>query len=306
MGNIKLFTHTDLDGVGNAILANRFFGHTNVDISYCQAGKLDEELNNFIKGDGFNEYSKIFITDISPKNKELVENLDFYNQVYDSLRLFDHHKTAEWLNKYSWAEVHETVNGKLECGTSLFHKYLNSIKPMTKEEQFVEHVKQFDVWLWELSGDTFAKDLNTLLNLLGRDKFVERFSKSIVCCFTEYEQLLVDVDNRTYNNYLKKKVNSVIERSETLPDGRKYTFGVIIADTYISQLGNDIASLNPHLDFITIVNGNNNKLSFRTKKDDIDVSEIAKMFNGGGHPKASGADIPEDKLHDMYKILFKF
>lgn len=40
---IKLFTHTDLDGVGCAILAQLAFGKDNVDISYCNYDEIDRK-----------------------------------------------------------------------------------------------------------------------------------------------------------------------------------------------------------------------------------------------------------------------
>ena len=40
------------------------------------------------------------------------------------------------------------------------------------------------------------------------------------------------------------------------------------------------------IDFAVVRSGE--KLSFRSVKDEIDVSEIAKMYDGGGHAKAAG------------------
>ena len=41
------------------------------------------------------------------------------------------------------------------------------------------------------------------------------------------------------------------------------------------------------------------KLSFRTAKEHVNVSEIAgKLYNGGGHAKAAGATIPKKPFYD--------
>ena len=44
---IKLFTHTDLDGVGCAILAKLAFGEE-VDISYCNYDDINENVMNYL------------------------------------------------------------------------------------------------------------------------------------------------------------------------------------------------------------------------------------------------------------------
>jgi len=41
------------------------------------------------------------------------------------------------------------------------------------------------------------------------------------------------------------------------------------------------------------------KGSLRTRRDDVDLSEIAKKFGGGGHPKAAGFTIKGD-LKDVF------
>ncbi len=45
----------------------------------------------------------------------------------------------------------------------------------------------------------------------------------------------------------------------------------------------------------------NVKASLRTRKDDVNVNELAKKFGGGGHVKASGFTIPKGKLKKEIK-----
>lgn len=49
---------------------------------------------------------------------------------------------------------------------------------------------------------------------------------------------------------------------------------------------------------------NQKSISYRTTKDDIDLSEIAKHFGGGGHPKAAGSRVSEQQIDDFMNILF--
>ena len=63
---VKLFTHTDLDGIGCAILAYLAFGKENVDVEYCNYDDIDDKVEKFMEdGDLYRSYNQIFITDIS-------------------------------------------------------------------------------------------------------------------------------------------------------------------------------------------------------------------------------------------------
>lgn len=73
-------------------------------------------------------------------------------------------------------------------------------------------------------------------------------------------------------------------------------YGIVFADKYISELGNELCKLNKELDYIVIVNMSTRSVSYRTIKDNIDVGMIAKEHGGGGHPKAAGAKIKFDNI----------
>ena len=44
---IKLFTHTDMDGVGCAILAQLAFGKENMDVSYCNYDDINKTVQDY-------------------------------------------------------------------------------------------------------------------------------------------------------------------------------------------------------------------------------------------------------------------
>ena len=119
--NIKLFTHTDLDGVGCAILAYLAFGKENVAVEYCDYDDIDLRVSQFfIKGNP-EKYDKVFITDISI-NENLAVAIDRYAKS-GLWQLFDHHQTALELNKYDWCNVLVEAadgSGLKTCGTELF------------------------------------------------------------------------------------------------------------------------------------------------------------------------------------------
>lgn len=68
----------------------------------------------------------------------------------------------------------------------------------------------------------------------------------------------------------------------------------------------DYLNMVPGVDFAFLIKeeSGNVKGSLRTKRDDLDLSEIAKLYGGGGHPKASGFVLPGKIEQDVhYKII---
>lgn len=115
--------------------------------------------------------------------------------------------------------------------------------------------------------------------------------------FSAEDLIILKYRQKEIDRYIEKK-NKQLEVTEILG----YKAGVVLADNYLSELGNCLSKLNPELDFIAMVN--QKSISYRTTKDDIDLSKIAKHFGGGGHPKASGSRVSERQIDDFMNILF--
>ena len=170
---IKLFTHTDLDGVGCAILAYLAFGRENVDVEYCDYKNIDGIVREFYLSDANKQYDAIYITDISidEENAAWIEELVHSGERW---HLFDHHATALGLNKYDWCEVsvmNDTLGIKTS-GTELFYTYLRrreqfdclSAKITNNIDRFVDIVRDYDTWRWEELGEegVVCKQVNDL------------------------------------------------------------------------------------------------------------------------------------------------
>ena len=121
MNKIKLFSHTDLDGVGCAILAYLAFGRENVDVEYCNYDDVDEKVVKFVENEElFESYDKIFITDISVTDGTVLL-VGLHDIPPRKVRLFDHHPTALELNKYEWCHVNIDEDfGKIKNVRNLF------------------------------------------------------------------------------------------------------------------------------------------------------------------------------------------
>jgi len=169
---------------------------------------------------------------------------------------------------------------------------------------FVETVRRYDTWDWKTKyNDDTPKKWNDLLYILGREKFIDRVANKIVANnfkFDSFDELLLDIENKQKERYIKSKNRDLII-DKTVFIG--YNVGIVFAERFISELGNQLCELNPEIDFVAIISSCNT-ISYRTIKDDVDLSKIAKTMGGGGHSKSSGSSIDNETTNKIVKIVF--
>lgn len=302
---IKLFTHRDLDGIGCAVLAQLTFGK-NVDITYCNYDEVDVLVREYISKID-KEHDTCFITDISIKD-DLASKID--REYKNNFKLFDHHKTALDLNKYDWCVV-ETMNNKKglqTCGTELFYEYLIEHKYLKEDvKDFVKLVTNYDTWRWTEVGNMglISKKMNDLLYLYGRDEFVkwclDKFkSRKSFLRFDKEDELLLQFNQKEIDKYIDSKEKEMIISC----DG-EYKYGVVFAEKYFSELGNELCNRNPNLDYVAMVNVGTYSISYRTIKENIDVGQVAKRYGGGGHQKAAGSNFHNHIVTQFITNIFE-
>lgn len=296
-----LFTHNDLDGVGCGILAKLAFGDQ-VNVRYNSISSLDHQIGQYIEKAYQQQNSdSLIITDLST-NDEIAQKLNEIVNKGAQVRLIDHHKTALHFNDYSWGMVKvEYENGKLASATSLFYDFLKQhqlLNDRTSITEFVELVRQYDTWEWDVNNNQKAKRLNDLFYMVSIDEFeekmVNRLQEQEQFEFDEFEQKLLEMEEEKIERYIRKKKRELIQ---TFIDN--HCVGVVHAESYHSELGNELGKENPHIDYIAILNLGAKKISYRTIHDHIDVSNIAEQYGGGGHAKASGSTMNE-KAYSLY------
>lgn len=323
MSKIKLFTHTDLDGIGCAILAYLAFGRESVDVEYCDYRDINEKVEEFWENGPVEEYDKVFITDISI-GKDLARTIDLYAGD-DIWHLFDHHATALGLNKYDWCEVsvmNDTLGIKTS-GTELFYTYLRrheqfdhlSVNVIGNIDEFVDIVRDYDTWRWkelEKKG-IIRKQVNDLFYIYGREKFIDWALGQILTLklyrgmsdfpiYSEKDIALLDQKQKDIDIYVEEKNRQLFNRVDEVG----HTYGVVFAERYFSELGNRICELNPDLAYIAMIDISSGTVSYRTIRDDIDVGgEIAHAYGGGGHPKAAGSTFDKDQIQcTVHGLIF--
>lgn len=314
--NIKMFTHTDLDGVGCVVVA-RILGLGNLHVEYCDYTNINQAVVDFIQSKDGEKCDKAYITDISvtPEVAELIESVNNNPNTKLKFMLYDHHKTAKWMPvKHSWATVSEELDGRLCCGTKLFYKMmvaggLDMGNPMVHHnlEWFVERVNNYDTWLWEGENDKLAKEMCDYMFLIGRNRFLDKAERKLLNLqlpsepfFDVVDRFMLEVERERIAAFLVRKAKNVVERQI---DG--LTAGIVFAEQYTSELGNKINKDNPHLDFTLVINPSNKGYSYYSIKEDIDLGQLASKVGGGGHPKASGSSMTEALFNEIVETCLK-
>lgn len=303
---IKLFTHTDLDGVGCTVLANLAFGVTNVNIEYCNYDDINHFVNEFIQKERKErKYDMVFITDISIED-ELANTI---SSEFNNFYLLDHHSTALGLNDYSWCKVViEETTGIKTSGTEMYYMWLVENGYLIKNQsvqKFAELVRDYDTWRWSTLGEAgfICKQVNDLLYLYGRDRFItwciSEIYDNVFPKLYASDELVLKIKQNEIDEYIKEKDKKMIMSS--MGD---YVCGFVFAEKYFSELGNKLCQMHPEIDFIAMIDIDGT-VSYRTVKENIDLGkDVAKLFGGGGHPKAAGSQFSEEIKLNVIENIF--
>lgn len=298
----KIFTHTDLDGIGCAILAKLV--HPSIEVEYCDYDNVNQKVSDFL--DDNIGLGDLYITDISVSEEvaqRINDNTDFI--------LLDHHPTALALNKYKCCtvKVEDENTGLKTCGTEMFYHWLVEYGYLNKSkvlDRFVEIIRDYDTWRWaELGEDgVISKKVNDLLYIYGRDNFINWcLSSFIQRKFPNLgvtENMLLKLRQEEIDKYVEKKNNEMFTHALC---GK--ASGVVFASKFTSELGNRLCKMHPEIDFVTMIDIEDCTVSYRTIKDDIDLGkDVAALFGGGGHPKAAGSQFDKTVWINIFRDIF--
>lgn len=295
---VKLFTHSDLDGVGCALLADRAYGKENVDITYCSTGELESHLRAFLVSGEMDLYDLVYITDISTHDEDILEVITRSHK--DKVMLIDHHKTSLDLNNYEWCYVSTGVReGKLDSATSLFCYYL--LSKGTDVESIIalaDKIRKYDTWEWKQDDDNVCYELNLLLYLLGREEFYEFYSD-----WDDSNKFISECHRPLLAREFDKMIKYISNRVERIvyKEVAGHRAGICFAEQYINELSEYIYTV-LGVDFSVVVNMGTGRMSFRTDKD-IDLSVIAETYGGGGHSKSCGAGVDMNLPNEVASLI---
>lgn len=300
-----IFSHeSDIDGLGNIILAKLAF----TDIDYVllpDVEALEITFRKYIETKSLDEYDQIFVTDLSLYDPALTMAAE--SDLKDKTLVFDHHQRAiaSNMNRYPFTKVIEEDEKGKKCATSLFYEYLtenNYLKRTEALDTFVEYVRLEDTWDWKkVENGTKAHDLGILLNILGKDEYVNEMLKKLreneKFYYTDKEEMLLKEKKDTSKRNLEIIMSNAIYKIDE--DNNKF---VIVNCPY--EYRNEISEYiidtkNPNnIKYILIIaldKGEYGQKSYRRVDENIDVNKIAMRHGGGGHPGAAAVGITKEQ-----------
>lgn len=340
---IKVFTHTDLDGVASPIVLEKLLRSVEIinpydfyDISYCSTGSygtINTEISDFIETK-HEELVAIFILDTAPTEEVLLKLIEYCNVNDVLLQVIDHHLDSVVLaGKYPKFVIGKVADekGKQFSATSLiFHTYvgmtpdefIDQFGNLSLEEdslpdqqvklaEFASIVCSWDTWAWHNDENDkwgiLAKQFNNLLYAISREEFVNQYRYNPSTLVSPTNKFLLKFLDSQEESYIEHKLKKATFGSIKL-ESKPLTYAFVSAEQYSSTLGNRMCKLTDEneneVDFAVIFNNGN--LSFRATKPEMDVSVVAKAyFNGGGHKHASGGTLSTFNAQEVFENHYK-
>lgn len=191
-----------------------------------------------------------------------------------SLIVIDHHATAQAaLDGLDFCIFDMTKSGAV-LAWEHFH-------PNKSLPRLMAYVQDRDLWEWKLP---FSQEVSAALRsykpfLAEQERFLD--DNSLAGLISEGAAIL---------RYQKQQIDFVLSQPVQMVEIGGYTVPCINATHLLSELGNELAKGHP---FAALYFDTNDKrvFSLRSTDDGIDVSEIAKIYGGGGHRNAAGFSI---------------
>lgn len=307
---VLLFTHkNDIDGMGNAILAQLAFKE--VDYELCGTFDLTSSVESYFEGDKIYQYDRIYVTDLCLEDPVL-SKVAMDSKLEGKVLVFDHHKTFTD-PKYT---SHKFVTVKIEdekglcCGTSLFYKHLVSEGLIDKDNkcisEFVELTRQHDTWEWRnIYNNEKSRELSILFDALGYDGYIslmtEKLRKEDFFEFDSMERILID--NRKKQIALKCEYykDKIIYR-EIL--GMKAGI-VFITYEYRNELAEYFRENKFDMDFTMMIALDPGVVAYRSVREGKAVRPVAELFGGKGHDKAATNPITDEMISKILDVLIK-
>lgn len=307
---VLIFTHkNDIDGMGNAVLAN--LAHEEVDFVLCGTFNLTENILKYYENGSIYDYDKVYVTDLCIEEPLLsrIANDEILREKFLDI---DHHKTyaKECYTKHNFIKVQLENEQGLTCGTSLFYEHL--IKEGLIDEnnlaikEFVELTRQHDTYEWKnIYNNQKSRELSILFDAIGCNSYIDLMIKKLknnkTFEFDDIETLLINSRKIQINDKLQEYSKKVIYR-EIL--GLKAGI-VFITYEYRNELADYFKDNNFDMDFAMMIALDPGVVAYRSVKKGVHVRPVAEFFGGKGHEKAATNPITEEMQNNLVKVLTK-
>jgi len=219
--------------------------------------------------------SKVYIVDFSyPRN--VILDLQSRHEVV----IYDHHKTAQ--------EQLLGIKGALfdmdESGATLTWKQLFPNQPVPFA---VQMIRDRDLWLWEMPQTKAFTEALYNLEDMKVERWQSLFNDTYVFDLINKGDAIVAASNKQ----VERQLNNVYWSKLPLHDD---VIPMINSNHLISETCQAMYNKFPDAPYVAMWTLKDDKVfvSLRSSPTGADVSQIAKVYGGGGHSKSAGATIP--------------
>ena len=307
---VLLFTHkNDIDGMGNAILAQLAFDEVNYVL--CGTFDLTDSVEKYYKDGSIYDYDRVYVTDLCLQDP-ILSKIAQDEKISKKIQVFDHHKTfAE--PKYT---DHPFITVQLEnekglcCGTSIFYNHLLQEGLLTSDNQaiaeFVELTRQHDTWEWRnIYNNEKSRELSILFDALGCDGYISLMTEKL----RNKETKVFDYDSME-RTLIDNRKQQIAEKCKFYADRIHYReilgmkAGIVfITYEYRNELAEYFRENNFDMDFTMMIAFDPGVVAYRSVKEGVHVRPVAELFGGKGHEKAATNPITDEMLTKIIKIL---
>lgn len=307
---VLLFTHkNDIDGMGNAILAQLAFDEVNYVL--CGTFDLTDSVEKYYKDGSIYDYDRVYVTDLCLQDP-ILSKIAQDEKISKKIQVFDHHKTfAE--PKYT---DHPFITVQLEnekglcCGTSIFYNHLLQEGLLASDNkaiaEFVELTRQHDTWEWRnIYNNEKSRELSILFDALGCDGYISLMTEKL----RNKETKVFDYDSME-RTLIDNRKQQIAEKCKFYADRIHYReilgmkAGIVfITYEYRNELAEYFRENKFDMDFTMMIAFDPGVVAYRSVKEGVHVRPVAELFGGKGHEKAATNPITDEMLTKILKIL---
>ena len=318
-----IITHGDLDGLASALVAMEISGQGPQDIHFFSyEPDRDEKWKGLLHIAGeIWDINDVWFVDMSLRPGEL-EHARLPHKA-SKWHWVDHHKSSLEFNPEGiFDEVYLKTEGD-ECAADiLWTQHLircieqsNSTRMNLK--QWVEVAHDRDLWINE------HRERNLKLDMILKGCLRRRDEQSLLrdCQERSPDMIIYGYSGdwkagmKAFENSCKtaRTTSTMVTRRKVLPcsagnnTATHVSPNAPIVIAWITGQGSDVADTlyktGDEIIAMLQLFPENIGISFRTQRDDVDLSQVAKAFGGGGHPQAAGGKLEHRHLMEGYRSI---
>lgn len=268
------------DGAAAAVVARRIARRTSMVMGMHE--RIDEQAAS--AAENLAEGGTLWMADIMCSRPVLDTVCAVLAKKKAEIGIYEHHSSNSWLAGYKLPEGlrGEVVFDPSRCGSRIFYesalkKHLARLDDLAP---FIAMVHDRDMWLNIIPG---SGDLTLLLEIIGDERFIQRFTKNASTELSAEEKSLLSYEKDGQSRRMHRLFKDI--KIDKDPQGLRY--GVMVGEGKASEVCNE-ALRKFDLDYVCLVDFNNGRGSIRSRDNRFDCAGYAAVRGGGGHPQAAG------------------